>query len=241
MAAKAFPLPAHHLRGQSDLGNPLAEIPSQPGDLEPDRVAPKLRHRHAPSRDPLAKLFNDIFLVAPLIGKIDDLASRVRARQIGQHQPVTEMCKERPLPISLFDQNPPHDHPTRSVQPVGLIVDLAQPLLYGAQPAKPALSRFLAPPVPRIHMTRRPTSFLALGSWKKGCQFFSAMASTSAARLGYTRAPMAKYAPSSMTVLKISQRSKSVSPRTRAFRKWRLTRGNTSLRALAAAFEGRAL
>src|SRR6267142_5311322 len=168
MAAKSFPLPAHHLCGQSDLGNPLAEIPSQPGDLEPGRIAPKLRHRHAPAGDPLAKLFNDIFLVAALIGKIDDLASRVRARQIGQHQPVTEMGKECPLSISLFDQNPPHDHPTRRVQPVGLIVDLAQPLLYGAQPAKPALSRFLAPPVLRIHMTRRPASLRALGSRKKG-------------------------------------------------------------------------
>ena len=34
VAAKAFPLPAHDLTGQSELGNPLAEIPSQSGDLK---------------------------------------------------------------------------------------------------------------------------------------------------------------------------------------------------------------
>lgn len=86
VAAKAFPLPAHDLTGQSELGNPLAEIPSQPGDLEPGRVAPKLRHRHAPPGDPVTQLLDHVFLVAPLIGKINDLASRVRTRQIGQHQ-----------------------------------------------------------------------------------------------------------------------------------------------------------
>src|SRR5512147_2777737 len=72
VTAKAFPLPARHLAGQGDLGNPLAEIPSQPGDLEPCRVAPKLRHRHAPTSDPLTKLLNHVFLIAPLIGNIDD-------------------------------------------------------------------------------------------------------------------------------------------------------------------------
>src|SRR5512132_2762008 len=166
MAAKALPLPAHHLTGQSDLSNPLAEIPSQPRDLEPGRIAPKLRHRHAPARDPLAKLLDHVFLVAPLISQIDDLLRTVRARQIGQHQPVTKMGKERPLPIRLFDQHPPHDHPTRSLKPVGLIVDLAQPLLYRAQPAIPALSRLLAPPVQCIPMTPRPAAFLTLGSRK---------------------------------------------------------------------------
>jgi hypothetical protein len=38
VAAKALPLPAHDLRGQSDLRDPLAEIPGQSGDLEPCRV-----------------------------------------------------------------------------------------------------------------------------------------------------------------------------------------------------------
>src|SRR5688572_10900855 len=84
MAAKAFPLPAHYLARQSDLGDPLAEIPSQPGDLEPCRVAHKLRHWHTPPGDPLAKLLDHVFLVAALIGKIDDLLRRVRTRQIGQ-------------------------------------------------------------------------------------------------------------------------------------------------------------
>ena len=78
------------------------------------------------------------------------------------------MGKERPLPIALFDQNPPHDHPTRRVKPVRLIVDLAQPLLYRAQRAKPALSRFLAAPVLRVPLTQRPASLLAFGSRKKG-------------------------------------------------------------------------
>src|SRR5688572_13784047 len=168
VAAKAFPLPAHHLAGQSDLGDPLAEIPSQPSDLEPCRVAHKLRHRHAPAGDPLAKLLDHIFLVAALISKIDDLPRPIRARQIGQHQPVTEMLKERPLPISLFDQNSPHDHPTRSAEPMRLIGDLAHPLLDRAQPAIPALSRFVAATIRCAPVTRRLASLLTLGSRHKG-------------------------------------------------------------------------
>src|SRR3990172_12074151 len=38
VAAKALPVPAHDLRRQSDLRDPLTEIPGQSGDLEPCRV-----------------------------------------------------------------------------------------------------------------------------------------------------------------------------------------------------------
>src|SRR5438093_6945721 len=168
VAPKALPLPAHHFAGQGDLGNPLAEIPSQPGNLQPCRVAHKLRHRHAPPGDPVAKLLDHVFLVAALISKIDDLPRRIRARQIGQHQPITKMRKERPLSIVLFDQNPPHDHPTWSAKSVGLISDLAHPLLYRAQGAKAAHSRFLATPVRCAHVTRGAAALLAIGSRHKG-------------------------------------------------------------------------
>ncbi len=38
VAAKELPVPAHDLRRQSDLRDPLTEIPGQSGDLEPCRV-----------------------------------------------------------------------------------------------------------------------------------------------------------------------------------------------------------
>src|SRR5437016_12892560 len=155
VTAKALRLPTHHLAGQGDLGNPLAEIPSQPGELEPCRVAHEVRHRHAPPGDPLTQLLDDVFLVAALIRKVDDLPRRVRARQIGQHQPVTEMLEERPLPIGLFEQNPPHNHPTRRAKPVRLIVYLAHPLPSGAPSAKPPRLRFLPAPMRCATVTRR--------------------------------------------------------------------------------------
>src|SRR6266508_256865 len=168
VAAKSLPLPAHHLAGQGDLSNPLAEIPCQSGDLQPCRVAHKLRYRHAPPGNAVTKLLDDVLLVAALIGQIDNLSGTVRARQIGEHQPVTKMLKERPLPIALFDQNPPHDHPARRAKPRGLIGNLAHPLLYCAQRAKPSIFGFLSAPVRRAHVTRRPASRLAIGSRNKG-------------------------------------------------------------------------
>src|SRR5436189_3821157 len=36
---EAFPLPAHDLAGEGELRDPLAEIPGEPGDLEPGAVA----------------------------------------------------------------------------------------------------------------------------------------------------------------------------------------------------------
>src|SRR5687768_14588054 len=142
VAAKSFPLPTYHLAGQGDLCDPLAEIPGQSGDLKPGRVAHKLRHRHAPPGNPVTKLLDDVLLVAALIGKIDNLSGTVRARQVGEHQPITEMLKERPLPISLFDQNPPHDHPARKAKPRGLIGYLTHPLLHRTQRAKPSILGF---------------------------------------------------------------------------------------------------
>ena len=79
--------------------------------------------------DPRAELLDDVFLIAALIGNIDDLPRRVGAWQVGEHEPITVMLEERPLPIFLFDQNPPHDQPARRVKPCGLIGDLTHPLL----------------------------------------------------------------------------------------------------------------
>jgi hypothetical protein len=81
VAAESFPLPAHDLRRQSDLGDPLPEVPGEPGDLQPCRVALKLCHRHAPSRDPFAELLDDVLLVAALVGQIDDLAAAWRSAE----------------------------------------------------------------------------------------------------------------------------------------------------------------
>src|SRR5574341_1957608 len=162
VAAKALPLPTHYLRGQDQLGDPLAQIPRQPSYFQPRRVAHELRHRHAPAGNPVTELLDDVFLVAALIGQIDDPLGRVRTRQIAQHQAVAEMPKQRPLTISLFNQNPPHDHPTRKGHPRGLVVDLADPLPRGVQRAVPSLLGFALTVVGSAPLTSRLAWLVAL-------------------------------------------------------------------------------
>jgi hypothetical protein len=53
---EAFPFPAHDLRRQRELGDPLAEVPGEPGDLEPGAVTVELGDRHAPSGEAGAEL-----------------------------------------------------------------------------------------------------------------------------------------------------------------------------------------
>src|SRR5215813_8158148 len=44
--AEALPLPTHDLGGEGQQRDPLAEVPGQPGDLEPCAVAVELGDRH---------------------------------------------------------------------------------------------------------------------------------------------------------------------------------------------------
>lgn len=46
-------------------------------------------------------------------------------------------------PVLLLDQDPPHDHPTGRVEPLGLVGNLADPLSDRGQPAKASFVGFL--------------------------------------------------------------------------------------------------
>src|SRR5271166_179188 len=161
MAPEALPLPAHHFGGQRQLRDPFAQIPGQTGDLKPRPIAHKLRHRHAPARNPGAELLDHVFLIAALVGQIDDLAGRVGARQVGQYKTIPEGLEQRPLAVLLLDADAPHDHPTGTLQPRGLIGQLGKPLPDGAQVAKAPLRDLVLAPVWGTPLTRRCAAWAA--------------------------------------------------------------------------------
>src|SRR3990170_90651 len=78
------------------------------------------------------------------------------------------MLEERPLPVVLFDQNPPHDHPARRTKPRGLVGNLAHPLLDRAQRAITSLLGFLSAVVRCAPAARGTASLLAISAWNKG-------------------------------------------------------------------------
>src|SRR6266566_2277651 len=240
MAAEAFPLPAHDLGGQRQLRDPLAQVPGQPGDLKPCPVAHKLCHRHAPACDPGAELLDDVLLIAALVGQIDNLARRVGTRQIGEHQAVAKELEECSLAVFLLDADAPHDHPTGTVESGGLVGNLGDPLPDSPQPAKVPLLGSEFAIVGGTSLARRPRALAALGARHERLPGILGELRRRRRAVGI-RPPMAKYAPKSIAVCNTSARSKSVSPRTIAVRKWRWTHGSTWRSAPAAASEERAL
>ena len=151
------------------------------------------------------------------------------------------MLEERPLPIVLFDQDPPHDHPARRAKPRRLIGYLAHPLLYCAQLAKPSGSGFLLAAVRRAHVTRRPARLLPIGSRNKG---FPTLFGN---RLDKRRTVLIEPTPDRKVGSRINSfvvnigSVKVAIPTHDSVYKMALTSGNTALRALPAASDDRAL
>ena len=71
VAAESLPLPAHDLRGKRELGDPLAEVPGEPGDLEPRAVAVELGDQHSSGGKAGSELLDHVLLVAALVGEVD--------------------------------------------------------------------------------------------------------------------------------------------------------------------------
>lgn len=79
---KALPFPARHLLGQIELGDPLAEIPREAGDLQPGRVATHLGHGHAPGCNTRAEPGDQVLLITALVGPVENLLGRPALGQI---------------------------------------------------------------------------------------------------------------------------------------------------------------
>src|SRR5258708_11129496 len=64
--AEALPLPAHDLGGECQQGDPLAEVPGEPGDLKPGAVAVEFGDRHPPCGESGPELVDHVLPAPPL-------------------------------------------------------------------------------------------------------------------------------------------------------------------------------
>lgn len=82
-STKALPLPARDLLSERHLGDPLAQVPGESGDLEPSRVASHLRDGHAPRGDTRPESGDEVLLITSFVRLVDDVFSSPATRQIG--------------------------------------------------------------------------------------------------------------------------------------------------------------
>jgi hypothetical protein len=125
---KPLPFPAHDLRGQRELGDPLAEVPGEPRDLEPGAVAVELGDRHAPRGEARAELLDHVLLVAAFVGQVDHVLGRDRGRQARHDVAVAVLLEEEALALVMLDELTADHQAIRLTGRVDLL-DLGQPLL----------------------------------------------------------------------------------------------------------------
>src|SRR5437868_5667599 len=126
--AEALPLPAHDLGGEGQQGDPLAEVPGEPGDLEPRAIAVEFRDRHPPRGESGSELLDHVLLVTALVGQVDRVLGRHRGRQAGHDVAVAVLVEEQPLTLAVLDELPADDEAVRLAVGVDLF-DLGHPLL----------------------------------------------------------------------------------------------------------------
>lgn len=132
-SAKSFPLPARDPGRQRKDGDPLTGIPSQACDLLSDAVALVLAHGHAPGGDATAELLDDVFLVAPLVGLVDDLGGSHLRREVGEDGPVAVLVAKVDLPLAMLDALTAQGQAVVGIFTIGLPEDLGDPLAGLAQ------------------------------------------------------------------------------------------------------------
>src|ERR1044071_8421089 len=126
--AEALPLPAHDLGGEGQQGDPLAEVPGEPGDLEPRAVAVELGDRHPPGGEAGSELLDHVPLVAALVGQVDRVLGRDGSGQAGHDVAVAVLVEEQALTLAVLDELPADDEAVGFAVRVDLH-DLGYPLL----------------------------------------------------------------------------------------------------------------